>query len=159
MKNPEIIVKRVDEIFFTNSSDVEISFPYNYFNKFIKKYNLSEIFEEELYLDKSEKRFSFNLSKISEININENIINSQNLQLLSLIEGETYLNDNLIFLGNNEKQTQAFIFFPYYKTNKNDDYISNDFLLIKNEGNIDLEEYISTHPIYKRNGVLLCLEL
>ncbi len=154
-----IIIKRVDEVFFLSNSDIEISFSYKYFKKFIDKYNLSEIFKEDLYLNKEEKRFNFNLSKISEIYKNENIVNSQNLQLLSLFEWESYLKDNLIFLWNNEKQTQAFVFFPYYKINKNYDYVCNDFLLVKNEWNINLEDYISTSPIYKRNWVLLCLEL
>jgi hypothetical protein len=81
-----IIIKRVDEVFFLSNSDIEISFSYKYFKKFIDKYNLSEIFKEDLYLNKEEKRFNFNLSKISEIYKNENIVNSQNLQLLSLFE-------------------------------------------------------------------------
>jgi hypothetical protein len=79
MKRGDITLKRSNEIFFLNSSDIEISFTYKYFNKFIKKYELSKIFDEKLYLDEKDNKYKFNLVPISKIDMREDIINSEYL--------------------------------------------------------------------------------
>lgn len=151
-----IIITRVNEIFFTKSSDIEINFWYNYFKKIIDKYNLNGLLNPNLYLDE-ENRFNFKLIKISEINIKEDIMNCSELLDLEYNENK-YLKDNIIFLGNNIRETQLFLFFPYYQK-LDDECLYNDFILATNEDNINLDNYTSKKSIFSRKWILICLKI
>lgn len=153
----EIIITRVNEVFFTKSSDIEINFWYQYFKKIIDKYNLDGLLNPNLYLDK-ENRFNFKIVPINKIDMKEDIINSRELFDLEC-NNSKYLKDNIIFLGNNMKETQLFLFFPYYQKSKGDEYLYNDFILATNEDNVNLDNYTSTKPIFNRKWILICLEI
>lgn len=156
-KNNDIMIKRNNEIFFLSSSDIEISFRYEYFKQFIEKYELSKIFDVELCLDDKDNRFKFNLVPINKIDMYEDILNSEHLFGLEFIK-DKYLKENIIFFWNNLQKSQMFIFFPFYKKD-NDNIFYNDFLNIKNEENIKVDDYISTNPIFNRNWIVICLEI
>jgi hypothetical protein len=87
----------------------------------------------------------------------EDIINSEYLFWLEFIKDE-YLKENIIFFWNNEQKTQIFIFFPFYKKD-NDNVLNNDFILIKNEDDLKLDDYYSSKPIFNRNWFVIYLEL
>lgn len=152
----EIIITRINKVFFTKSSDIEINFWYNYFKKIIDKYNLDELLNPNLYLDK-ENRFNFKLVAMSEINIKEDIMNCSELLDLEYNKNK-YLKDNIIFLGNNIRQTQLFLFFPYYQK-LDDECLYNDFILATNDDNINLDNYTSKKSIFSRKWILICLKI
>jgi hypothetical protein len=75
MKKGDIIIKKENNEFFFKKENIEISFSYDYFNKFIEKYEIGEIIPKELYLDIKDNRFKFNLVSINKINMDEDIYN------------------------------------------------------------------------------------
>ncbi len=156
--NDIVLENTIENYFLIDRNKVKIRFSYEYFSDFIKKNKLESIFLNKLHINK-ESSFDFFLNKIHSIDKDEKMENWDFLWKL-YFDKNPELSEWLFYLGNNWYKTKWFLFFPNYKK---DGQIINDFSLIWAELNewekIDLLEYVDFSNIYKRDWIIICIEL
>lgn len=152
MSKIEITIKEITENYFLRDNNkLKILFSYNYFENFITRNWLQEIFSKKLYIN----WFDFEMVKIWKLDFNLDLESSDFISKLQT-NMETYISEWLLYLWNDKTRKFGFFFFPDYLKNWE---IKNDFLKIKDRENLDLSDYISDKWLFKRNWVVIALKI
>lgn len=152
MSKKDITITEVTENYFLRENKkIKIVFSYDYFQDFIQRNWLEEIFSKKLYL----KWFDFEIVKISNLDFN---LDMENPDFLTKIRNykDHYISEWLLYLGNDKSKRYWFFFFPDYLKNWE---MKNDFLKIKSTEMIDLTDYATFNWLYKRDGVVIALNI
>lgn len=152
MSKKDITITEVTENYFLRENKkIKIVFSYDYFQDFIQRNWLEEIFSKKLYL----KWFDFEIAKISNLDFN---LDMENPDFLTKIRNykDHYISEWLLYLGNDKSKRYWFFFFPDYLKNWE---MKNDFLKIKSTEMIDLTDYATFNWLYKRDGIVIALNI
>ncbi|MBW7954965.1 hypothetical protein H3C61_04085 [Candidatus Gracilibacteria bacterium] len=152
MSKKDITITEVTENYFLRENKkIKIVFSYDYFQDFIQRNGLEEIFSKKLYL----KGFDFEIAKISNLDFN---LDMENPDFLTKIRNykDHYISEGLLYLGNDKSKRYGFFFFPDYLKNGE---MKNDFLKIKSTEMIDLTDYATFNGLYKRDGIVIALNI
>lgn len=152
MSKKDITITEVTENYFLRENKkIKIVFSYDYFQDFIQRNWLEEIFSKKLYL----KWFDFEIAKISNLDFN---LDMENPDFLTKIRNykDHYISEWLLYLGNDKSKRYWFFFFPDYLKNWE---MKNDFLKIESTEMIDLTDYATFNWLYKRDGVVIALNI
>ena len=152
MSKKDITITKVTENYFLRENKkIKIVFSYDYFQDFIQRNWLEEIFSKKLHL----KWFDFEIVKISKLDLNLDIENSDFLSKLKT-NTDNYISEWLLYLWNDKSKRYWFFFFPDYIKNWE---MKNDFLNIKYNETIDLTDYAIFNWLYNRAGVVIALTI
>jgi len=152
MNKKNFNVKEVTENYFLrDNKKIKIVFSYDYFEDFILRNWLEEIFSKKLYLD----WFDFEIVKLSQVDFNLDLENPDFISKLQT-NRETYISEWLLYLGNDKSRRFWFFFFPNYF----DDWeVKNDFISIYSNEEIDLTDYVTFRWLFKRDGIIIALKI
>lgn len=152
MNKKDIVITTITENYFLREENkIKICFSYDYFQDFIEKNWLEEIFSKKLYLN----WFDFEIEKISKLDFNLDLDSYDYITKLQS-NRETYITEGLLYLGNNKSKRYWFFFFPDYQKNWE---INNDFITINSDEDIDLTDYVTFKWLFKRDGVIVALKI
>lgn len=152
MSKKDITITEITENYFLRENKkIRIVFSYDYFQNFIKRNWLEEIFSKKLYIN----GFDFEMIKISKLDLNIDLETSDFITKLQCNK-ETYISEWLLYLWNDKSRRYWYFFFPDYLENWK---IKNDFLGIKSNENINLTDYATFRWLFKRDGVIIALKI
>ncbi len=152
MSKKDITITEITENYFLRENKkIKIVFSYDYFQDFIQRNWLEEIFLKKLHLE----WFDFDIVKISNLDFNLDLDNTDFINKLRNYK-DHYISEWLLYLGNDKSKRYWFFFFPDYLKNWE---MKNDFLKIKSTENIDLTEYATFNWLYNRAGVVIALKI
>lgn len=151
IKNDITITEQKENYFLKENTKLKILFSYDYFEGFIKRNGLEEIFDKKLYLE----GFDFEIVKLSKLNLNLDLESPDYISSLRCNK-ENYISEWLLYLWNDKYRNYWFFFFPDYTKNWE---IKNDFLKIKHTELIDLTNYATFKWLFWRDWVVIALKI
>ncbi len=152
MDTINIFIKEITENYFLrDDKKLKIVFTYDYFEDFITRNWLQEIFAKKIYIN----WFDFEMVKLSKVDFNSEFENTDFITKLQT-NRETHISEGLLYLWNDTSRRYGFFFFPNYFDNGE---IKNDFITIKSKNDIDLTDYVSFRGLFKRDGVIIALKI